>query len=267
MAPLRQIALAVARRSPENLKPMTEPAPAETRVLVDSLNKLFLRLEKTLEREKQFTADAAHELRTPLSGLKTQAQVALGARDAAERDHALRQLNEGVDRAAHLVQQLLTLARLEPSAATQESTPVNLADLAKQVCGELAPAAVAKMIDLSFLGEVSVLINGNQELLRVLFRNLIDNAIRYTPERGVIEVVVGQRAAGAEVTVTDSGPGIPQEERERVFDRFYRILGNKASGSGLGLSIVRRIVELHGGDIVLGEGRQGKGLRVVVRFS
>ena len=241
-------------------------APDEVRPLVGSLNRLLGRVEAALEQERRFTADAAHELRTPLAALKTQAQVAKGAGEAAGRQHALDQVIAGCDRAAHLVEQLLTLARLDPQRAGQRHAPVDLRELAVQVLAELAPLALAKNIEIGLAEGPVGRVSGDALMLDVLLRNLVDNAIRYTPPGGEVSVAVERTGREIELSGTDDGPGIPAEERDKVGQRFYRILGSGESGSGLGLSIVLRIAELHGASVTLGEGRGGRGLRVGVRF-
>jgi two-component system sensor histidine kinase QseC len=267
LTPLNRIADEVARRAPQRLAPIEAAgAPVEIRPLVDSLNALLQRLEQALEGERRFTADAAHELRTPLAALKTQAQVALRASDDAGRHRALDHVIQGVDRASHLVEQLLTLARLDPEQKISGGEAVKLRNLAAQALTQLAPAAIAKKIDLSLEPGEECTVVGNPAMLEVLLRNLADNAVRYTPEGGKVVVEVIRANARAVLQVTDSGPGIPPEERERIFERFYRGLGTEETGSGLGLSIVRRIAELHGADVTLGEGKGGRGLRVRVAF-
>jgi two-component system sensor histidine kinase QseC len=264
LRPLNAVAEQIASREPEHLdavKPDT--APEEIRPLIESINHLFARVEQTLESEKRFTADAAHELRTPLAALSAQAQVALRARDADERRHAIDQLIASSRRGSRLVDQLLTLARVDPAGAAPTGT-VELDWLARQVCAINGPLAVENGIALE-LDTIDTVVTGDADMLRVLLRNLVDNAIRYTPTGGQVMVSVTERA----LSVTDSGPGIPAEERERVFDRFHRLAGQGKEGSGLGLSIVARIAERHGAKIRLedGGGSAGNnGLRVVVEF-
>ena len=245
LAPLRRIGAEVASRAPDNLVPLESGAvPTEIAPLVASLNTLLRRLADALDNERRFTADAAHELRTPLAALKTHAQVALRAADEVGRKSALESVLAGADRAAHLVEQLLTLAR--------------------QVIADLGPAALAKNLDLELSGDGTVA--GHGPMLAILLRNLVDNAVRYTPPGGAVRVSIAKNPDGVTLTVRDSGPGIPAEERQRVFDRFYRVLGNEAPGSGLGLSIVKRIADLHRAELSLADGEGGHGLTVTVRF-
>jgi two-component system sensor histidine kinase QseC len=260
LRPLDAVAAQIASRQPARLAALVPAsAPAEIRPLVEAINDLFGRVEQVLESERRFTADAAHELRTPLAALATQAQVALRARDGDERQHAIDQLIAGSRRAARLVDQLLTLARLDPEAP-RPTDHVQLDRLAEEVCAAHGGQALLKDIALE-LDAVPATVTGNADMLRVLLRNLVDNALRYTPPGGRVTVAV----APNELSVTDSGPGIPVEERQRVFDRFHRLAGQETEGSGLGLSIVARIAAMHGAAIGLAGGLDG-GLRVDLRF-
>lgn len=261
LGPLNDVAKQIRAREPEHLNPV-EPAtaPIEIRPLIESINQLFMRVEKAIESEKRFTADAAHELRTPLAALAAQAQVALRARDAEERRHAIDQLIASSRRSARLVDQLLTLARVDPTGTMPAGT-VELDWLAQQVCAINGPLAVENGVTLE-LDTMHTVVTGDADMLRIMLRNLVDNAIRYTPAGGRVAVSVTERT----VSVADSGPGIPAEERERVFDRFHRLAGQEKEGSGLGLSIVARIAELHCAKVRLAEGKDGVGLKVSVEF-
>lgn len=261
LGPLNDVAKQIRAREPEYLSPV-EPAtaPVEIRPLIESINQLFSRVEKTIKSEKRFTADAAHELRTPLAALAAQAQVALRARDADERRHAIDQLIASSRRSARLVDQLLTLAKVDPTEAIPAGT-VELDWLAQQVCAINGPLAVENGVTLE-LDTIYTVVTGDADMLRIMLRNLVDNAIRYTPAGGRVAVSVTERT----VSVTDSGPGIPAEERERVFDRFHRLAGQDKEGSGLGLSIVARIAERHCAKVRLAEGDGGVGLKVSVEF-
>jgi len=261
LRPLNDVAGQIRAREPEHLSPVQpETAPIEIRPLVDSINQLFLRVGKTIESEKRFTADAAHELRTPLAALAAQAQVALRARDADERRHAIDQLIASSRRSARLVDQLLTLAKVDPTEAVPAGT-VELDWLAQQVCAINGPLAVESGVTLE-LDKMYTVVTGDADMLRIMLRNLVDNAIRYTPAGGRVLVSVTERT----VSVSDSGPGIPAEERERVFDRFHRLAGQDKEGSGLGLSIVARIAARHRAKVRLAEGEGGVGLKVSVEF-
>lgn len=266
LAPLGEVARDIAGREPTRLTPVTPAsAPEEIRPLVEAINGLFARVESALESERQFTADAAHELRTPLAALAAQAQVAARARDDAERSHALEQLAAGTLRAARLVDQLLTLARVDSEHAVRPAQSVALDRLAEEVCADHGAQALAKDIALE-LDAAPATVPGDAGLLRILLRNLVDNAIRYTPAGGRVAVTVAAGAAGTTLSVADSGPGIPESERERVFERFSRLAGQEIEGSGLGLSIARRIADLHGARIVLGETVKSGGLKVELLF-
>lgn len=265
--PLDQIATELSCRTPERLDPLTpETAPREIRPLIEAINGLFARLADSLEAERRFTADAAHELRTPLAAIVTQAQVAARARDAAERDHALGQLAAGAQRARHLVEQLLTLARLDP-AADLPMSEVRLDRLAAEVCADHGPAAVEKNIALELEAPQAVTLTGNEAMLRVLLRNLLDNAIRYTPAGGKVGVGVTARGRQIELSIADDGPGIPPDQRAQALRRLHRLAGQDIEGCGLGLSIVARIAELHRARLEMGEGLEGRGLGITVTFG
>ncbi len=264
--PLTRIRQEVKQRTADHLEPVAmEGVPDEVAPLAQALNDLFVRLQHAFEGERRFTADAAHELRTPLAALKTQAQVALRATDAQDRQNALENVLRGVDRATHLLEQLLTLARVDHEAASGEHLAMELRSLVVNTLADQAPAAQAKQIELVLeegpVGEM----RGNTAQLSVLLRNLLDNAVRYTPVGGNVTVRL-REANGVMLEICDSGPGIPREEREYVMGRFYRIPGSGVEGSGLGLSIVRRIAELHGAALELSDNEHGGGLRVKVTF-
>lgn len=266
LAPLRRITAQVATRSPDNLEPVeSADSPGEIRPLLQALNTLFARVARTLEQERRFTAHAAHELRTPLTRLRVQAQVALRADDPEQRAAALQHLIEGVDQSTHLVRQLLTLARLDPAVAAAAWEPVPMRELIERTCEELSPQAQARgqRVECDFGPAPPV--RGQPSELAVLTRNLIENALKYSPAGTAVRVQLRGVDGGTEMTVRDSGPGIPATERERVFERFYRQPDSDAPGSGLGLAIVREIVARHGANIRLGNRPKG-GLEVAVRF-
>jgi two-component system sensor histidine kinase QseC len=261
LRPLDVVAEQIAARGPEHLDPVQPAtAPEEIRPLVESINHLFARVEQAIEAEKRFTADAAHELRTPLAALSAQAQVALRARDADEQRHAIDQLITSSRRGARLVDQLLTLARVDPNEAPPGGT-VDLYGLAEEICIQHGAVAIENDVTLE-LDATPAIVAGDPDMLRILLRNLVDNAIRYTPAGGHVTVAVKEHT----LTVTDTGPGIPDAERERVFNRFHRLAGQEKEGSGLGLSIVARIAERHSARIQLADGEGGVGLRVTVEF-
>ena len=264
--PLNRLAAEVHRRDPDNLDPIKAPyAPDEVRTLVDELNVLLDRLKDRIDKERHFVADAAHELRTPLAGLKAQAQVAMGARNASERDRSLHHILAGVDRASHLVNQLLTLSRLDESDHFTKE-PVNLNETVRAVIMDSLENADHRNIELSFDPSTTrARVRGNPDALYILVRNIVDNAIKYSATG--TQVTIGLQAVNGSVlfSVSDQGPGIPPADRDKVFDRFHRRAMSDAYGSGLGLSIVRRVVELHDGTVNLREARSG-GLLVEVEL-
>ncbi|MFA7280747.1 MAG: ATP-binding protein [Sterolibacterium sp.] len=267
LAPLDALAAQINNRDPAHLDSLVPvSAPTEIKPMLQALNGLFARVKQTLSNERRFTADAAHELRTPLAALAAQAQVAQRSGDDAERQHALEQVRVGVERASHLVSQLLTLARLDPQQPLSDGQPVQLKSLAEEVCAVHGAAALDKQITLE-LDAVAAAVRGNATMLQILLRNLIDNAIRYTPRGGHVRVRLSATASSVELRVSDSGPGIPAAERDAVFQRFHRgAAGQDQVGSGLGLSIVQRIAELHGARIALNDAEGGCGLEVSVTF-
>ena len=267
LSPIERLARDVGRRSPDALDPLPQrDLPIEVRPLVQSLNDLLQRLERALHTQRAFVADAAHELRTPLTALRLQAQVAERATDPAERGEALGSLKQGVERASHLVQQLLTLAREEDMPTKIAPAAVRLDELARDVAAEYTPLAQTRGVDLGLARIEAVTVAGAAAGLRTLLSNLADNAVRYTPAPGRVDIAVFRDGAQAALEVSDSGPGIPPEERTRVFDRFYRRAGEISDGSGLGLAIVKQIVEHHGGTIALEDAGGAGGLKVAVRL-
>ncbi len=264
LSPLGALADTLARRAPASLEPVPlVEAPVEVQPLVGSLNDLLARLGDAFDTQRRFAADAAHELRTPLTALTLQIQLARRAESAEERAVALDRLEQGAKRATRLVQQLLTMARLDPDAA-RPAAIVDMAAVAAAVVEEKSAFAAQQRIALSVKATPAA-IRGQEDALQILLSNLVDNALRYTPEGGAVEVRVRRDGDQARVEVADTGPGIPEEERERVFDRFYRGRTAPAGGSGLGLAIVRQIVGLHGGSVELDAAPSG-GLLVTVRF-
>lgn len=265
--PLRQLGAALRQRRPEALEPLTLPhAPTEMAPMVQALNDLFARIERMVEAERRFTADAAHELRTPVAAIRAQAQVALQAGpDEALRRHALMATLAGCDRAAHLVDQLLTLARLEGAAMALQ--PVDWGPLARMVLAELAPVALKRGQHLELQApDVPVCVSGVSTWLAVLLRNLVDNALRYSPEGARVRVRIARQGSQVQLQVEDSGPGLPAQTLAQLGQRFYRPPGQTQSGSGLGWSIVRRIAQVSGGQIELGTSADLGGLAVTVRW-
>lgn len=259
LASLNRTAKIVSTRSSTSLEPLpVNGLPVEVKQLVLALNELLARLEQSLESQKRFASDAAHELRTPLTALKLQVQLAERAKTDEARQKAFTRLHAGIDRATGLVQQLLVIARLDPDAHKKPFVTVNLAAVVKSVADELAVLAQQKNISIETDAD-SISVAGMEDALKLLITNLTDNAIRYTQNEGRILLSVKQQDKVAVIKVSDNGPGIAQQERERVFDRFYRALGTKAQGHGLGLAIVKRIVEIHHGTICVEDGLDGKG--------
>jgi len=277
LRPLDRLASALGTRVPGALDPLPEGGvPSEVTPLVQALNGLLDRLRHALQAQRTFIADAAHELRTPLTAVHLQAQLAERAPTDAERRAALAELRVGLERATHVVDQLLTLAREEPGVIERPLGPVDVAALAREVVEEHAAIASARDIDFGMApdGAPHAIAWGDRAGLRTLLANLIDNALRYTPRGGRVDVAVERAADAVTLAVRDSGPGIAPVERERVFDRFYRGEGTREPGSGLGLAIVKRIAERHGATVALGPGlprapgdtAQGAGLSVSVRL-
>ncbi|MGH8200693.1 MAG: ATP-binding protein [Steroidobacteraceae bacterium] len=269
LQPLQRLARAVKARRVNALEPLSdERLPEEVRPLVGSLNDLLGRLTAALDRERAFMADAAHELRTPLTALHLQLGALARAGTEAERTDAMGKLSEGVQRAIRLLEQMLALARQEPRAEPVR-TRFALDELAREVVAELVPLADARQIDLGMSEAQTVFVQGERDAVATLVRNLVDNAVRYTPPGGRVDVSVERSAATAAqalVRVLDNGPGIALEERERVFDRFYRKPGTRSPGSGLGLAIVKAIALAHGAAVTLGQGPNGDGLAVTIAF-
>ena len=266
---LKKVANEVRHRAPSHLEAVDlDSVPAEIEPIVSELNSLFEKLKEAFDRNERFTADAAHELKTPLAALNTQTQVALRANTPESRKAALFKVLAGVNRATHVVQQLLTLSRLVPGASDiAESLPVNLPKLAAEIIAQLAPVAVSKQIDIELISDdEDATIQGNMTALSILIRNLVDNAIRYTPAGGHIQVQVLNKEKPTKLIVSDNGPGIPAELRARVFERFFRVLGNTSPGSGLGLAIVQQIAKLHNAQVKLGTPASGSGLEIEVIF-
>jgi two-component system sensor histidine kinase QseC len=264
---LRAIARAIDARDPKRLEPVSVAhVPAEVRSIVERLNALFDRIAALLERERAFTADAAHELRTPLAAIRAQAQVARESAEEDERSHALDQVMVGCDRAARLSDQLLVMARLDAAEWSQQFAVCDLGEIAREVLGELAQIAHSRgvALELECAGRVEVF--GVASLLHILLRNLVDNAIRYGAHRSQVRIETDSRSRDPVLQVCDDGPGIPVEQRDRVLDRFHRGLGHDEPGAGLGLSIVVRIATLHGATLTLGEGPDGRGLEASIRF-
>jgi two-component system OmpR family sensor kinase len=267
LKPLGALGGELAQRQPGSLAPLAlDPLPTEVQPLVAALNDLLERLQVAFEQQRALAADAAHALRTPLAAVTLQAQLARRAAEGPEREGALERLEAGVKRASHLVAQLLALSRLDPDAAHEPAAALDLARLAREVADDLAALAERARITVRTALPPSATAVGHEAALRMAITNLLDNALRYTPAGGEVQLAVTEDAGSWRVAVSDTGPGLAADEQERVFDRFYRGRDSKAPGSGLGLAIVREVARLHGGETFIGAGPGGRGLTVGLRL-
>ncbi len=268
LAPVARVRSQMAQRRADELSPLSEVGlPDEIRPLIQELNLLLERVRQAFDTQKVFVADAAHEMRSPLAALKIQLQGLQRAGDDAARELGIRRLAAGIDRAAHLVDQLLVLARQEARVATGvDFAAVDLAQVAILSVEDTLFAAQNRRIDLGVHRAETAVVSGHAEALRILARNLLDNAVKYTPEGGTVDLNVQATADGIVLSVEDSGPGIAEADRGRVLDRFYRASGASATGSGLGLAIVNAIANLHQATVRLDPSARLGGLRVQVIF-
>lgn len=271
LEPLQRLRRAVSDRSHRDLSPIdTHDVPGEVRPLVDEVNELMARLGRTFDFQSRFVADAAHQLKTPVSGLKAQIELALREDDPQRVRHSLAQLYLSADRLSHLVRQLLSLARNEPGALeTVQLQPLDLNAFALEVSMDWVPHALRRGIDLGFEGAEAgpLVIAADRDRLRELVNNLVDNAIRYSQPGGRVTVRVAPADEGqCMLAISDDGPSIPVQERQRIFERFHRLLGTQEDGSGLGLAIVSEIATLHGARITLEEDVDGVGNTFTVIF-
>jgi signal transduction histidine kinase len=242
--------------------------PPELHLLVSAINDLMARLGSALALQRNFLADAAHELRTPIAALRLQLQLLERASGEAPRAAALGELRAGIARAQHLVEQLLQLSRLGPETPALKRETVDLAELARSTVANFSARADEQGVDLGAVAKGAAIVEGDAQQLSILLNNLVDNAVRHTPAGGRVDVSAGQREGRPCLSVSDSGPGIPAAERERVFDRFYRSSAHApaSTGSGLGLAIVRAVAQRHGADVTLADA-PGGGLTVSVLFA
>jgi signal transduction histidine kinase len=266
LRPLQRVAEDVRRRDEQSLQPLPAAGlPDEVAPLVASLNALLQRLGRSLDTQRAFVADAAHELRSPLTALKLQLQLLKRTGSQAERGAAAEALGAGIERAARLVEQLLTLARTEPGAAAAPMQALDLSELVREALADTVPLALARGTQLELVADAPVPIDGDRAALAALVRNLADNALRYSPRGARVELQVAAPDGVPTLQVDDAGPGIPPAERERVFDRFYRRGLADEPGTGLGLAIVRGVAQRHGATLQLDDSALG-GLRVILRF-
>jgi two-component system sensor histidine kinase TctE len=269
LAPLASLQREIASRSHRDLSALPEEqAPQEVQPLIRAMNGLLERLGRAITAQQRFVADAAHQLRTPIAGIKTQTELALRQTQSQEAHAALKQLQAATEQTTRLVNQLLSLARAEPSAGRAHTTErLDLAQLARDATTEWVPRALARDIDLGFEGPSNgERVEGDPFLLKEMLNNLLDNAVRYTQSGGQVTVRVVPDACEVALSVEDNGPGIPESERERVFERFGRVLGTGVDGCGLGLAIVREIAQSHGAEAVLTGDAHGAGTVVRVAF-
>lgn len=266
MAPIKKIAHHIDSRTPNDFSTIDVEyrIPKEINPLVVALNRMFEKLRETFERERRFTSDAAHELQTPLASVKTQTQVALRSDDAEELRNALQKINDGVNRATHLVQQLLALSRIEPGTEQPSNMTFDLTMMLQNLLADFDSEARLKNIEIFLDAQDRTKLNANPTLTEMLISNLVSNAIRYTPQDGKVTISVNKQTDKITLSVQDTGPGIPEDEKERIFERFYRGPNNQhIMGSGLGLSIVRRIALLQNVQIAINNTYPGLRIDVV----
>jgi len=268
LQPLQLVANEIAQRSPRDLRPIPERhVYQEVQVLTNTINELLQRLAHGIASQQRFIANAAHQLRTPLAGLKLQAARALREQNVEAMQPALEQIQNSADRMAHLTSQLLVLARSEPIEGDYELVPVDLVELARSTCMEFVPKALQRNIELGFESdEPALIIKGDAILLRELLANLLDNAITYGHEHGNILIKLERNPTPC-LIVEDDGPGIPESERQRIFERFYRIPGTAGVGCGLGLAIVKEIADLHKARLQLSPFNELTGTRIELKFD
>ena len=269
LTPLHTLSDMLAARSPQALEGVRLPGetPSELAPLLQALNQLFDRIRSLLDNERRFTADAAHELRTPIAAIRAQAQVALAAAEEAQRRHALQSTLAGCDRATHLVEQLLTLSRLEAAVPGDVRTPVDLSAVAQRVVAELAPTALGRRQAIGLEAPERCMAGVTEALAGVLVRNLVDNALRYSPEGATVQVrVLPLGQSTVVLSVEDSGPGLNDADLQRLGERFFRVLGHEAPGSGLGWSIVRRIAAVQKAQVSVQRSNALGGLAVTVAW-
>jgi two-component system sensor histidine kinase QseC len=266
LQPLQKLTNEIIKRSANQLNPVSmENIPSEISPIIIEINQLLKKLKRAIDTERQFTADAAHELRTPLAAIKTQAQVAQRTKDNDVQIHALDKIVEGVDRSSHLVEQLLTLARLDPESMYGEFETIDLSKILEQSIAQVSHIALECEINISLSSDKQIFLKGIGVLFDVLITNLLKNSFIYTPKGGHVDVTIMAKDKVVVVSISDSGVGIPEALRSRIFDRFYRAPGVTQVGSGLGLSIVKRIVDIHSGKITVVDSNSG-GATISIEF-
>jgi two-component system OmpR family sensor kinase len=268
LLPVERVRRQVALRQAEALTEVNEQGlPDEIVPLVHELNLLFKRVGQAFDAQKSFVAAAAHELRSPLAALKLQVQGLHRAQNDLARERAVERLNAGIDRATRLVEQLLVLAR-QQATATQavEQQPVPLGKVVQLVLADMSDAAHDRRVDVGVVRCDDCSVRGHEDALQILVRNLVDNAIKYTPQGGTVNLALIGTEDGVRLSVEDGGPGIPEEDQSRIFDRFYRVAGTQASGSGLGLAIVKTVADVHGAQLDIGRSASLGGFKITVIF-
>ncbi|MES9863273.1 MAG: ATP-binding protein [Candidatus Thiodiazotropha sp. LLP2] len=263
--PLQYVSRLIAERDYDNLNPVSaEKVPEEAAYLVDELNALLARLKLSIERNNRFTADVAHELRTPIAGMLVQLQSSVTGRTDAERERGITHIEKGLKHLNHVVNQLLILASIEPEKIRKEFKIFDLVRVTEDVISEISPMALRKNIDMELISENQIKIKGNEQMIDILLSNLVNNAIKFTPSESVVSIRMSTTQKGVQVAIEDSGPGIPNDKKKWVFERLNRLPGETESGSGLGLSIVQEICELHQGTITLSDRETLDGLIVTL---
>ena len=270
LTPLKELQAEMSKRSPADLSPIRDvDSPEEVYPLVKAINQLLSRSREAIDTHKRFIANAAHQLRTPIAGLKTYSSIGAEMKETQELQHVVKELDLGIDRASRMVSQMLALARTEVSESSVERqiTAVNLADLVQEVVSDLAQQSMRNNLELSFDSQDNdAIVHGDATGIKHLVTNIIENAVLYTPKGGRISVGLNEGTEAIVLSVSDTGPGIPPDQRQKVFERFYRIVGTKVTGSGLGLSIVQEVANAHHAIVTIQDNPDGVGTCVQVSF-
>jgi signal transduction histidine kinase len=267
LQPLRLLARLISKRTAHDLSPIEQRSPySETRPIIEEINSLLDRLKATLQRERSFLADAAHELRTPLAVIQVQADVLTNTEKPSEKLEASNELRQGIERTAALLRRLLMIARVDPDSFTPRYQEVELSSFVQERVASLAPLAVQKLLDISMSTTGQHTVEIDSESLVSAVDNVLDNAIRYTPNGEKINITIHGNETHAVLKIADSGIGIPNEHQKSVFERFFRVPGTEQHGSGLGLAIVKQVMALHKGEVTLTDGLDGRGLTVCLKL-